>query len=87
MLRRKFITLSRAETGQPLRIEAIHGGQAFISRITGMGFLPGTSLVVLQNFNFGPIIVHLRDTQVAIGRKEAKKIEVHPTKAEEISHA
>jgi ferrous iron transport protein A len=53
------------------------GGHQFLSRLASLGFTPGAHLEVIQNFGHGPIIVRLRDTRVALGRGEAKKILVH----------
>ena len=60
--------------GHRVRIKKLNGGRHFISRATGIGFTPGASVVVVQNYKLGPLIVFLRDTQVAIGRGEARKI-------------
>lgn len=52
----------------------MRGGHQFLSRLASLGFTPGASLRVVQNFGHGPIIVNLRDTRVALGRGEASKI-------------
>jgi ferrous iron transport protein A len=41
-----------------------------------MGFVPGTEVTMLQGAGRGPILVYLRDTQVALGRGEASRIVV-----------
>ena len=58
------------------------GGHQFLSRLASLGFTPGARLQVVQNYGHGPIIVRLRDTRVALGRGEAKKILVE--KAREV---
>jgi len=68
------LSLDRTGTGHRVRIKKLNGGRHFISRATGIGFTPGAMVVVLQNYKMGPLIVYLRDTQVAIGRGEARKI-------------
>ncbi|SCY60365.1 FeoA family protein [Desulfoluna spongiiphila] len=68
------LSLDRTGTGHRVRIKQLNGGRHFISRATGIGFTPGALVVVLQNYKVGPLIVYLRDTQVAIGRGEARKI-------------
>ena len=73
------ITLDKAKTGKDVHVTAIHGKGTSSSRLSGMGFLPGTFLSILQNNRIGPLIVYLRDTQVAIGRREAKNIRVKET--------
>lgn len=67
-------SLSAVRTGESARIRKMHGGHGFLSRLASLGFTPGTHLRVVQNYGHGPIIVSLRDTRVALGRGEAKKI-------------
>lgn len=55
-------------------VTKFEGGQHFLNRITSMGFIPGTKLSILKKGVYGPIIVQVRDTEVALGRGEAKKI-------------
>jgi ferrous iron transport protein A len=54
----------------------IEGGHDFRSRLAALGFTPGTQLQVVQNLGRGPMIVSLRDTRIALGRGEARKIHV-----------
>ena len=72
----QIFSLDRAPKGAVLWIENVAGEQEFISRASGSGFTPGTRVSVLQNYKVGPLIVYLRDTQMALGRSEAKKIVV-----------
>ncbi|MCL0066010.1 ferrous iron transport protein A [Dehalococcoidia bacterium] len=59
-------------------VDRLEGGKHFISRIAAMGFTPGVKIAMVQNYRKGAIIVYLRDTQVALGRQEAKKIKIKP---------
>lgn len=74
-------SLDLLETGKIAFIKDLIGDQGFISRASATGFTPGTQLKMVQNFRKGPLIVFLRDTQVALGRKEAKKIMVRNKKS------
>ena len=67
-------SLSSVQSGESVRIRRMNGGHQFLSRLASLGFTPGARLQVVQNYGRGPIIVHLRDTRVALGRGEAKKI-------------
>ena len=67
-------SLSSVRSGESVRIRRMNGGHQFLSRLASLGFTPGARLQVVQNYGRGPIIVHLRDTRVALGRGEAKKI-------------
>jgi ferrous iron transport protein A len=62
--------------GQVAVIRGLTGGRRFVSRVSAMGFTPNTPVTMIQNFGWGPILVYLRDTQIALGRGEAAKIQV-----------
>jgi len=34
----------------------------------------GSRLMMMQNFGYGPLIVNIRDTRIALGRGEAMKV-------------
>jgi ferrous iron transport protein A len=69
-------TLTSLENGQIAAVRGLNGGQRFVSRASAMGFTPDTPVTMVQNFGRGPVLVYLRDTQVALGRGEAAKIQV-----------
>lgn len=50
------------------------GGKGFISRMAALGISKGAKVKVLQNYGKGPIIILVRETRIALGRGEAKKI-------------
>ncbi len=66
--------LSAVPGGESVRIRRLAGGQAFLSRLAPLGFIPGARLRVIQNPGRGPLLVAVRDTRVALGRGEADKI-------------
>lgn len=68
--------LSKLEKGQVAVVQGLTGGQNFVSRASAMGFTPDTPVTMIQNFGRGPILVYLRDTQIALGRSEANKIQI-----------
>jgi ferrous iron transport protein A len=68
------VSLSAVRTGASVHIRSVRGGRHVLSRLASLGFTPGARLRVIQNFGRGPIIVELRDTRVALGRGEARKI-------------
>jgi ferrous iron transport protein A len=71
-----MIKLSAMKVGQSAIIHSIQGGYHFNCRATAMGITPETEVSMLQNTGHGPLLIYLRDTQVALGRGEAGKIEV-----------
>ena len=44
------------------------------ARMTSLGFVPGTEVVILRNFGHGPIIVRVHDARGALGRAVAGRI-------------
>lgn len=68
------MSLDRMRSGSWAVIQSISGDKKFVRRAAGRGFTPEAALLVIQNFGVGPLIVFLCDTQVALGRGEAKKI-------------
>ncbi len=67
-------SLDEISDGKKGKIASLGGGGGFLSRITAMGFTPGTVVKVVRNGSRGPLIVELRDSEIAIGRGEASKI-------------
>jgi ferrous iron transport protein A len=57
-------------------IHSLTGGNTLASRLATLGFTPGTELVMVQNYGWGPVIVQVRDTRIALGRGQAFKIQV-----------
>jgi ferrous iron transport protein A len=70
------LTLSGVARGERVRLQSIAGGHELLSRLASLGFTPGAWLSVVQNRGRGPIIVELRGTRVALGRREATRIVV-----------
>lgn len=57
-------------------IQDIAGDPGFISRISATGFTQNAEVMMVRNWKWGPLIVFVRDTQMALGRAEAEKITV-----------
>jgi ferrous iron transport protein A len=74
-----MVPLSSIESGAVGVVQDLNGGRVFISRVAALGFTPGTEITMLQNYRRGPLIVVVRDTHVALGRGEARKILVGRT--------
>ena len=68
------IPLSALAPGQVGVVRQLAGGRGFVSRLATLGFTPGVKVNMVQNFGRGPLIVLVRDTRVALGRGEARKV-------------
>jgi ferrous iron transport protein A len=42
--------------------------------MAALGFTPGVTVQVVRNHGHGPIIVSLLDTQIALGRGQARRV-------------
>jgi ferrous iron transport protein A len=57
-------------------VHDLTGGRGFMCRLAALGFTPGAKVRMIQNFGHGPLIVNIRDTRIALGRREASKVRV-----------
>jgi ferrous iron transport protein A len=55
-------------------VRALRGGRDFIGRMATLGFVPGSVVTVIQNYGHGPVLVTVKDAQIALGRGEALKV-------------
>jgi len=69
-------SLAHLETADTATVIGLHGGSGCVGRLAALGFTPGVTLKVVRNPGFGPIIVEVLDTQIALGRGEAHRIRV-----------
>jgi ferrous iron transport protein A len=68
------IPLTQLAPSEEGTVAALSGGHGFVSRLATLGFTPGASLTMVQNFGHGPLIVLVRETRIALGRGEARHI-------------
>jgi DtxR family Mn-dependent transcriptional regulator len=69
-------TLSNLASGQSGIVKSFAGGRGVLGRCLSMGFTPGSSVKMLENFGGGPVLVRIHDIEVALGRGVAQKITV-----------
>lgn len=70
------ITLSEAEPGNKYSVVEIKDEARLLNRLSSMGIMCSSELFVCQNNKKQPVLIFTRDTLVAIGREESKKIYV-----------
>ncbi|PIE75376.1 MAG: ferrous iron transport protein A [Deltaproteobacteria bacterium] len=66
--------LSMLTAGESGRIAAINADHHTISRLHSTGFSVQTQVQMIQNAGKGPLIVFVRGTEIALGRREADTI-------------
>ena len=57
-------------------VSDISGDHRYITRVTSIGLTPGCTLKVIKNDKNRPLLIHARDTVIALNRNECKGIEV-----------
>lgn len=67
-------TLSDAVPGRRYTVCEIKDEARLVNRLSSMGLLCGSTLEVCQNNKKQPVLLFARDTLIAIGREESKKI-------------
>jgi len=68
------LPLSELASGEQATFVELRGGRGVRGRLTSLGFTPGVPIIMVQNYGWGPLIVEVRGTRVALGRHEAKHI-------------
>ncbi len=71
------IPLIKLATGQTGYIRSYKGRRAMLGRCLSLGFTPGSTVKMVENYGRGPVLVKVHDTQVALGRGLAEKILVN----------
>ncbi len=73
------MTLADLKKGELARIRRIHLEGLERRRLLDLGFTPGTEVQLVMKSAFGdPIAFWVRNTKIALRKKQAKKIEVEP---------
>ena len=69
-------TLSKLNAGNTCVLKEYTGERGLLGRCLSLGFTPGSVVKMLENFNSGPVLVKVHDTEVALGRDLADHITV-----------
>jgi len=66
--------LSQFKKDEKVKILGINCGREFSRRLCDLGLFEGTEIKIIKNDNFGPIIIQILNSKIALGRGEASKI-------------
>ncbi len=69
--------LTDLSSGERAVLFQLNTPKSNVNRLLSLGFTPGVEITMLQNYRNGPLMVNVRGTRVAIGRKEAAEILVN----------
>lgn len=68
-------SLINFKKGEKVNIIIIKGsGQIFRRRLYDLGIFDGTEVEILKNDQFGPIVLKIFQSKIALGRGQAEKI-------------
>jgi len=70
------IPMSMLQTGQSGVLKSYTGGKGMLGRCLSMGFTPGSTVKMIENFGRGPVLAKVHDVEVALGQGMAAKIMV-----------
>ncbi len=68
--------LSTLPAGERGILVALTGGKGAWGKMASLGFTPGVEISMAQNVGHGPLIVRLRGIRVAMGRGEARQVQI-----------
>ena len=68
--------MSTLRTGESGVLKSYKGGKERLGRCLSMGFTPGSTVKMVENFGSGPVLAKVHDVEVALGRGMAAKIMV-----------
>lgn len=72
--------LSRAKAGGTMEVVDLIGGERSTRRLLEMGLYEGASLEVISGRGWGPVVLKLAGTRLALGRGLAKQILVRESR-------
>ena len=70
--------LDQVAGGEKVRVVSVDGGHVMNQRLTSMGLRVGSVVRRQNTHRFGPVIVSLGTTRLAVGRGMARKVVVEP---------
>ena len=70
------IPMSMLQTGESGVLKSYTGGKEMLGRCLSMGFTPGSTVKMIENFGRGPVLAKVHDVEVALGQGMAAKIMV-----------
>jgi len=74
--RSQSIPLAELPAGEQAILVELGAGKMYASRMASLGFTPGVTVQMTQNYGRGPLVVTVRGTRVALGRSEAWRLRV-----------
>lgn len=73
--------LSEMHAGQKGMVSTLNGDERFLSRITSIGLNEGVGFRIIKNDRKMPVLIFVRDTLLALNRRDSEKIEAKEVRA------
>jgi Fe2+ transport system protein FeoA len=71
---KNIISLAKARQGYEYKVVRISGGCDVQVRLASLGILPGQSLRVMQPGSFGPVMIAIKGSKLALGHGVSLKV-------------
>lgn len=72
-----FFSLAAVKENETVFLYQIKSGKSFKKRLTELGFVKDHPIGVISRSSFGPIVLDVKGSRIALGQGEAKKILVY----------
>ena len=69
-----IVPLAFQPEGTVSKVIRIRGGKGLVRRLMDMGLVPGTEVSMIKSVGFGPILVGVKGTRLAIGKGIAMRV-------------
>jgi len=69
-----MLPLSKLSIGEEAKLINVQGGHGIKQRLSVLGLNPGVRITMIQNGSWGPVILGVMDSRIALGRGMAKNI-------------
>ncbi|MFH1427875.1 MAG: ferrous iron transport protein A [Patescibacteria group bacterium] len=67
-------SLIKFQKGDKVKIKCVKCGQGLKNRLCDLGLFDGSEVEITKNDKYGPLIIKILDSKIALGRGEANKI-------------
>lgn len=68
--------LTESKIDKFYQVISLNGNEQFLKRITSIGLTKDTTIQVIKNDRNMPVLIYVRDSLVALNRKDCELIEV-----------
>jgi len=67
-------SLDQFQIGEKVKIECVNCGLGFRRRLCELGLFDGAEVEIVKNDRFGPLIIKIFNSKIALGRQQTRRI-------------